>query len=96
MESLQHILDLVTHNCFMCILDLSDAYLTVAINKRFIWFLIFQFNGKYYCYIVLPFGISSTPRKFTKLLKPQVAWLCCHCIVLVIYIDDLWITAQNV
>ena len=95
MESLQHILDLVTHNCFMCVLDLSDAYLTVTINKRFIRFLTFQFNGKYYCYIVLPFGISSAPQKFTKLLKPLVAWLRCHCIVLVIYIDDLWITAQT-
>ena len=41
----------------------------------------------------LPFGISSAPCKFTKLLKPIISWLCLQCIVLVIYIDDIWITA---
>ena len=95
MESLQNILDLVTENCVMCILDLSDAYLTVPIGRKYVRFLKFQFNGKVYCYVCLPFGISSAPRKFTKLLKPIIAWLRQHCIVLVIYIDDIWITATT-
>ena len=95
MESLQNILDLVTENCFMCILDLSNAYLMVPIGRKYIQFLKFWFNGKVYCYVCLPFGISSAPRKFTKLLKPIIAWLRQHCIVLVIYIDDIWITATT-
>ena len=79
----------------MCILDLSDAYLTVPINGRFVRFLKFRFNSKVYCYVCLPFGISSAVRKFTKLLKPIVAWLRLQCIVLVIYIDDIWLCAQT-
>ena len=41
----------------------------------------------------MPFGLSSAPRKFTKLLKPIVAYLRSTGVVLVIYIDDMWVTA---
>ena len=95
MESLNNILDLVTPNCYMAVLDLTDAYLTVPIGKYYIKFLKFCFQGKYYCYVCLPFGISSAPRKFTKLLKPIVAHLRTLGIVLIIYIDDVWVTAAS-
>ena len=95
METLQNILDLVTPHCYMCVLDMTDAYLTVGINKCYFRFLKFRFMGKTYMYICLPFGISSAPRKFTKLLKPIIAYLRLHGTVIVIYIDDLWITAQT-
>ena len=95
MESLQNILDLISRDCYMCLLDLSDTYLTAPIGSRYFRYLKFKLNGKYYCYIVLPFGISSAPRKFTKLLKPIVSYLRQLCIVIVIYIDDLWITATS-
>ena len=59
----------------MCVLELNDAYLTIAISTHYVQFLKFILNGKYYCYLVLPFRISSAPQKFTKLLKPIVAFL---------------------
>ena len=95
MESLNNILDLVTPFCFMSVLDLTDAYLTVPINKLFFKYLKFSFKGRFFCYICLPFGISSAPRKFTKLLKPIVAELRRRGITLIIYIDDIWITADS-
>ena len=35
METLDHIIAAMTENCFMCILDLSDAYLTLPVHKDF-------------------------------------------------------------
>ena len=93
MESLNHILDSITQGCFMAVLDLTDAYLTVPIGEDYIRFLKFIFQGQVYCYICLPFGISSAPRKFTKLLKPIAAFLRSRGIVVVFYIDDVWLTA---
>ena len=95
MESLQNILDLVVPSCFQAVLDLTNAYLTVPMGRRYIHYLKFSFQGKVYVYLVLPFGISSAPRKFTKLLKPIIAHLRRQGIFIVIYIDDMWICASS-
>ena len=62
MESLNHILDLILPNAFMSVLDLMDAYLTVPVGSWFVRFLFFRFQGKFYCYLCMPFGLLSAPR----------------------------------
>ena len=93
METLSCILALVQPMCYMATFDLTDAYLTVAINGIHVKFLKFKWQGKIYMYIVLPFGISSAPRKFTKLLKPILSFLRKQGIVILMYIDDGWTMA---
>ena len=88
METLNHILATITPGCWMAIFDFTDAYLTVAISSHHIWFLKFQWKGKIYMYVVLPFGIGSALRKFTKVLKPILSFLCRQGIIVLIYIDD--------
>ena len=39
-------------------------------------------------YVVLPFGIGSTPRKLTKVLKPILSFLLRQGIIVLTYIDD--------
>ena len=95
METLQHILDLVTPFCFMGSVDFWDAYLTVSMHPDHFWFLCFEWQGKIYCYIVLPFGLAKAPRKFIKLLKPILRLLRTQGIVIVIYIDDSWIYGET-
>ena len=41
MEFLNHILDLVLPFSFMCVLDLTDAYLTIPVGKFFVKFCVF-------------------------------------------------------
>ena len=43
---------------------------------------------KYFQFTVLPFGFSSTPFLFTKLLKPVVTSWICRRIPMVIFLDD--------
>ena len=93
METLSCILQLVQPFCYMATFDLTDAYLTIAINKFHVKFLKFQWAGKTYMYIVLPFGISSAPRKFTKVLKPILAFLRSQGVIILMYIDDGWTMA---
>ena len=88
METLNHILATITPGCWMAIFDFTDAYLTVAISSHHIWFLKFQWKGKIYMYVVLPFGIGSALRKFTKVLKPILSFLCRQGIIVLTYIDD--------
>ena len=83
-----HILDLVTPNCFMTSIDLEDAYLTLAIALKHRKFLKFTWRGKIYMYIVLPFGLTSAPRIFTKILKPLLGLLRKQGYTVAAYLDD--------
>ena len=95
METLQHILTLVTKNCFMAIFDLQDAYLVISIAGVHIKFLKFEWKGRVYMYVVMPFGLAEAPKKFTKLLKPILSRLRRLGIVIAIYIDDGWVRGNT-
>ena len=43
---------------------------------------------KYFCFTVLPFGLSSSPYIFTKLLRPLVKFWRFNGVTIVVYIDD--------
>ncbi len=50
-------------------IDLKDAYFHVSILPRHRPFLRFVFEGRAYQYKVLPFGLSLSPRVFTKVAE---------------------------
>ena len=79
----------------MAIFDFTDAYLTVSIAGEHVKFLKFQWQGKIFMYVVLPFGIASAPRQFTKLLKPILAFIRHQGIIVLTYIDDGFTTAAT-
>ena len=90
METLQHILCLIIEGMWMTNLDLLDAFLTVPMAKKFQKLLKFEFEGKLYKYVCLPFGYTDSPRVFTKILWPVVAKLCSQGHTLTFYLDDSW------
>ena len=61
---------MVTPECWMTSIDLTDAYLTVSIFRPHMKYLKFMWQGQLFRFTCLPFGASMVPRKFTKLLKP--------------------------
>ena len=70
MDNIHTVLNLVTRNCWMASLNLKDAYYSVRICPESQKCLKFLYNGQLYRFTVFPNGLSSCPRKFTKLLKP--------------------------
>ena len=75
METIHHILAAMTKDCFMTILDLFDAYLTLPVSHLYWHFLKFKWHGQLYMYIIFPFGLTSAPRLFTKVQKTLVSHL---------------------
>ena len=69
--------------------DLSQAYYHVDIHEEHQTFLGFEWEGKFYCYTVLPFGLSTAPRIFTKIMKTPVAHLRSLGCKLIAYLDDI-------
>ncbi|XP_067233771.1 uncharacterized protein [Chanodichthys erythropterus] len=76
-------------------IDLKDAYFHVSIHPSHWKFLRFAFGGEAYQYRVLPFGLSLSPRTFTKCVDAALAPLRLQGIRVLNYIDDWLILAQS-
>ena len=58
-----------------------DAYYSVKIHPDFEKFFKFSYNGTLYKYTTLPNGLCTCPRKFTKMIKPHLAFKRCGHII---------------
>ena len=94
MLSLNTALDLLTKDCWMASVDLTDTYYSVPIVEKD-KFMRFVWGDNIYEYQVLPNGLSPGPRLFTKLLKPiygkmgELGHIC------FLYIDDSFLLATS-
>ena len=95
MDSLQSAVQLMKPNCWMAVLDLKDAYYSIPIATEDRKYLRFEHGGQLYEYVCLPNGLSSAPRIFTKLLKPALAVLRGHGVLIIVYIDDIILLADD-
>ena len=81
---------------FMAKIDLKDAYLTVPIAEKFHCLLGFQDKqGEFLQFQTLSFGLCTAPCTFSKLTKPAIQFLRQIGIRIIIYLDDMLITAQT-
>ncbi len=76
-------------------IDLKDAYFHVLILPWHRLFLRFAFEGRAWQYRVLPFGLSLSPRVFTKVVEGALTRLREVGIRILNYLDDWLILAQS-
>ena len=95
MEGAGMLRDLLQRNDWLVSIDLKDAYLSILIAERDRKFLRFLWEEQIYEFRCLPFGLSSAPRVFTKLLKPVMALLRRQGIRTIIFLDDMLIMGQS-
>ena len=95
MDTIHTILRLVTPNCWMVSLDLKDAYYSVKIHSDFHKYLKFTYHGSLYKYTVFPNGLSTCPRKFTKMMKPPLSHLRLLNHIISGYIDDFYLQGST-
>ena len=87
---------LSTHRCFYSKLDISNCFLSFPLHPSCYKYFTFQFDGRYYQFTRLPFGLSTAPRVCTLLLSViQFVLEQRHQLTLVRYLDDfLFISAS--
>ncbi|KAL0201442.1 hypothetical protein M9458_004629, partial [Cirrhinus mrigala] len=95
MLTLKHILTCVRVQDWFVAIDLKDAYFHVSILPRHRPFLRFAFEGRAYQYKVLPFGLSLSPRVFTKVAEAALSPLRERGIRILNYLDDWLILAHS-
>lgn len=95
MEDYRSAMRLIQGNCFGATLDLKDAYYMVNVDKSHRRFLRFYFREFLYEFQCLPFGLSTAPFSFTKIMKPIVQFLRSEGILCVNYLDDFLILGSS-
>ena len=75
--------------------DLKSGYHHIDIHVDSQTYLGFQWDGVYYVFTVLPFGLSTACYVFTKCLRPLVKFWRSKGLRSVLYIDDGIIVSQN-
>ena len=88
MESTKSVLASVQKGDWLTSLDLRDAYLHVPMHPDSRRFLRFMFNGNCYEFKVLPFGLSSAPQVFTRVMAQAGRWLHLQSVRILLYLDD--------
>lgn len=95
MEDYRTAIKLITNECYMASVDLKDAYFFINIANCHRKYLRFNYNGKLYEFNCLPFGLSTAPYVFTKILKPIMEYLRHRNLISVIYLDDIFCVGRD-
>ena len=95
METLKAAITKIQQRDYFGSIDLKDAYFSVPIADVDRKYLQFVWNGKEYQFCTLPQGLASSPRVFTKLLKPVYASLRKAGHFSTPYIDDSLLKGQT-
>lgn len=95
MEPLKSLMEALQPGEFLTSLDLIEAYLHVPIHRSHRKFLHFCVGRDHLQFKALPFGLSTAPRVFTKLLVNPVSFLRQQGIHVHPYLDDLLIRSRG-
>ena len=88
METPRNVLAAVRPGEWLISIDLKDAYFHIAIHEAFYRYLRFVVGNQVYEYTALPFGLSTAPAIFTRVMLAPVALLHQQSILLHPYLDD--------
>jgi ribonuclease HI len=96
MEDAVVVCQLAQINDWATTVDISSAYLHVAVEEDLQPFLSFEFMNQFYCYVSMPFGLKCAPRVFTLLMRKVVDHLRAKLGVrMITYMDDLLILGNT-
>ena len=75
MDTLETAIRFMRPGCYMTSIDLKDAYYSIPIAEEHQKYLKFIWRDQLYAFTSLPMGLTSSPRIFTKVLKPVFSYL---------------------
>ena len=92
-EDIKTILQLIDKDFYLFKFDLKSAYHHIEIHEEHRQYLSFAWDFgdsvlRYFHFCVLPFGLSSAPFIFTKLMKPLTKCWRTQGIPIAVYLDD--------
>ncbi|KAL6730161.1 hypothetical protein Aduo_001155 [Ancylostoma duodenale] len=87
--------DLLDQGDFMAKIDMKDAYFAVPFHHEHRKFLAFRLGTKPCQFEALPFGLSSAPYVYTRIMRVVATELRRRGIRLIVYLDDWLFMGKN-
>lgn len=76
--------------------DLRKAYYAIPIDELMSPYLAFEHRGRYFAPVILPFGLSTAPFSFHKVVREPVKFLRFLGVRIMTYLDDtLWMERKE-
>lgn len=69
MEDYRTAAKMISKDSFLATIDLKEAYLLVPIKEAHKKYLRFIYDNTVYQFNAMPYGLCTTPRVFTKIMK---------------------------
>ena len=95
METLKSILQSIRAGFWGVTIDLKDTYLHVPVHPSSRKWLQFKIGDQSFEFRVLPFGLSTSPRVFTRIVKVVAEYLRSKGFIVFVYLDDFLILAES-
>ncbi|KAM9975470.1 hypothetical protein ACTFIW_012054 [Dictyostelium discoideum] len=95
MEGIKNLPSMVKQGYYMVKLDIKKAYLHVLVDPQYRDLFRFVWKGSHYRWETTPFGLSTAPRIFTMLLRPELRMLRYINVSFIAYLDDLLIVGST-
>ena len=87
-DGLSDIADMANKGGYSISYDLNSGYYHVALHPDSRRFVGFKWEGRYYQYNCLPFGLSTAPWVFSKVIRELVMFWRSRGINILPYLDD--------
>lgn len=95
LEDHRTVRQLIWKGAYATVIDITDAYYAVSICPEDRKYLRFTLDGKLFQFCCLPFGLSSAPYTYVKLMKPILVFLRSRGITCANYLDDFLILSDS-
>ena len=95
LKTSEHLRDSSMSETWAVSIDLREAYFHVPVAPEHTRFLRFAYNGRAYEFLVLPFGLSTAPRVFTRIVRVIEAFLNIQGVDMHQYLDDWLLKNQS-
>ena len=94
-EDIRTALTMVNPGDFMTSIDLKDGFLHIPVHPSHCQYLGFAWQGEYYQFNALPFGLRASPFLFGKVVREVTTMLRRAGIPVMAYVDDFLITGSS-
>ena len=74
--------------------DLKNGFHHVPVETKFHKYLAIQWQGRFYVWQVLPFGVKCALYYFNKILRPVIAYLRQEGLRSALFVDDFFLMSR--
>ena len=96
LEGYDQIISMINRHDYFVSIDLQDAFIMISMHETCFKYLCFDWDKYRLQYRCMPFGMTSSPRIFTKVFKSVLTFLRSRGLKISAWFDDIILVANSI